>query len=199
MIKRVVNTDPTSPVPADTVAILETVIEERDNAMQKWGVQNHPDGTHDIEWLRNMRDQQRKLVDRQAEEGRANWYDILKEEVFEAGCEEDLVALDKELCQVMQVALVWREDIRRRQGFRTLTMSAEGLSPAAIGAITGMNAEAVKAAMNADHDAAVQTALSQPLPSSARRPVTGPMEVVEGNGPAYGSGRYTQVNDAPTS
>jgi hypothetical protein len=107
-------TDPSSPVPADTVAILESVIEERDRAMAKWGVQNHPDGTLDFQVGRNQRDRQRARVDQKHEEGTSNWYDILLEEVYEVMCEEDLVALDKELNQVMQVCLVWREDLRRR-------------------------------------------------------------------------------------
>jgi len=114
MIKRIVNTDPTSPVPADTIGILESVIEERDRAMQKWGVQSHPDGTADSKLNVFSREKQRERVDRQAETRNSNWFDILLEEVKEARAESDLVALDKELCQVMQVCLVWREDIWRR-------------------------------------------------------------------------------------
>lgn len=175
--KRIVNTDPSSPVPADTVAILETVIEERDSAMQKWGVQSHPDGTSEYDVRQVRRDLQRKAVDAQAENGTSNWYDILLEEVYEAGAEVDLVALDKELCQVMQVCLVWREDIRRRAHYLTTAAGA--------------------AARMVAHDARVQEALAAPLPSSARRPVTGAMSIAPGNGPAYGEGTFAQVNEVP--
>jgi hypothetical protein len=112
--KRVVNADPTSALPQDVLSILESVIEERDRAMGKWGVQNHPDGTGG-KAAEALRDAQRELVDEQAGNGKSNWRDILLEEVREAFAETDLVALDKELMQVMQVCLVWREDIARRQ------------------------------------------------------------------------------------
>lgn len=116
-----------NPVAQGIVQIFESVIEERDRAMRKWGIQNHPDGTHDSPHNRDVRDEQRNVVDQQAENGESNWYDILLEEVKEAGAEVDLVALDKELCQVMQVCTVWREDIQRRQ---TAVSVTEGLSDA---------------------------------------------------------------------
>lgn len=111
--KRVVPTDPSNPVPADVVAILETVIEERDRAMMKWGVQTHPDGTGGIpaEMLRDAAIEDTNLA---AARGEVTWKQILMEEVREAFAETDLVALDNELMQVMQVCCVWREDLRRR-------------------------------------------------------------------------------------
>lgn len=115
-----------NPVAQGIVQIFESVIEERDRALAKWGIQNHPDGTQDSEWNRRARDHQREIVDQQAEGGMggSNWYDILLEEVFEAGAETDLVALDKELCQVMQVCTVWREDLQRRQTAVAVTEAA---------------------------------------------------------------------------
>ena len=107
-------TSPPASVPQDVVAILESVIEERDRAMAKFGVQNHPDGTNNRTAARMLRDIPREKVEEQAAEGKSNWRDILFEEVLEAFAETDLVALDKELMQVMQVCCVWREDIARR-------------------------------------------------------------------------------------
>ena len=111
--KRVVPANPNSALPQDVLTILESVIEERDRAMAKFGVQSHPDGTGGGA-AEILRDQQRDLVDAQAKKGTSNWRDILMEEVREAFAETDLVALDKELMQVMQVCCVWREDIARR-------------------------------------------------------------------------------------
>jgi hypothetical protein len=108
-----VTASPDSALPQDVLTILESVIEERDRAMAKFGVQSHPDGTGGGA-AEIIRDQQREIVDRQARQGKSNWRDILMEEVREAFAETDLVALDKELMQVMQVCCVWREDIARR-------------------------------------------------------------------------------------
>lgn len=106
------------------IQIFESVIEERDRAMVKWGIQSHPDGTRNGMWNRKARDHQRQIVDEQSRNGDANWYDILLEEVLEVACEEDLVALDNELNQVMQVCTVWREDIARRMVAVAVTEAA---------------------------------------------------------------------------
>jgi hypothetical protein len=113
MTDSIVASAPRPPVPQDLLGILESVIEERDRAMAKWGVQSHPDGTGGGA-AEILRDQQRELVDEQQRKGTSNWRDILMEEVREAFAETDLVALDKELMQVMQVCCVWREHIARR-------------------------------------------------------------------------------------
>lgn len=141
--KRVI-ADPSSAVPQDVLGILETVIEERDRAMQKWGVQTHPDGTGGGA-AAILRDQQRDLVDQQKKEGKSNWRDILMEEVREAFAETDLVALDNELMQVMQVCCVWREDIHRRIS----TMLGE------------IPEEALLENERRDHDAKVSEAISE--------------------------------------
>lgn len=112
--KRVI-ADPSSVVPQDVLGILETVIEERDRAMQKWGVQTHPDGTGGVpaEMLRDAAIAETNDA-AAAQNGSLTWKLILMEEVREAFAEKDLVALDNELMQVMQVCCVWREDIHRR-------------------------------------------------------------------------------------
>lgn len=138
-------------IPPGVLSILESVVEERDKAMAVFGIQNHPDGTKASDINRQMRDDQRRLVNRQAESGESNWFDILMEEVLEAGAEEDLVALDKELMQVMQVACVWREDIQRR-------LSAG--SPA--------GGERMSPLEKAVHDARVKDALGHALPGAPR-------------------------------
>lgn len=122
--KRVVSASPDAVLPQDVLGILESVIEERDRAMAKFGVQNHPDGTGGGAAV-ILRDQQIELVDEQARKGTSNWRDILMEEVREAFAETDLVALDKELMQVMQVCCVWREDIARRQAISLLGTTKE--------------------------------------------------------------------------
>jgi len=128
-------------VPADVLGLLELVIEERDRAMQKWGVQNHPDGTGGGA-AAILRDQQRELVDEQARKGTSNWRDILMEEVREAFAETHPDALSKEIVQIMQVCLVWLEDIRRKQGYRS--------------------------GVYADHDQRVREALPQAIPPAHR-------------------------------
>ena len=148
--KRVKNADPSSALPADVLSILESVIEERDRAMAKWGVQNHPDGTGGGA-AEILRDQQRDLVDKQSMNGKSNWRDILLEEVREAFAETDLVALDKELMQVMQVCCVWREDIARRSGTATLSVRGDNLPLTTINAAIGTT--------NEEHDGKVKEAL----------------------------------------
>lgn len=140
--KHVRNADPGHPVPADVIAILETVVEERDRAMAKWGIQNHPDGTGG-EAACILRDAARDATDEAAKKGVLTWKQILMEEVREAFAETDLVALDKELEQVMQVACVWREHLRRRMALAAAGRFTAQLSP--------------------EHDARVQEALKQAL------------------------------------
>lgn len=111
--KKVKSADPSNPVPADVVGILETVIEERDRAMAKWGVQTHPDGTGG-KAAEVLRDAAIAETEEAAANGTVTWKKILMEEVREAFAETDLLALDNELMQVMQVCCVWREDLRRR-------------------------------------------------------------------------------------
>lgn len=122
--KRVVNASPELALPQDVLTIFESVIDERDRAMAKWGVQNHPDGTGGGA-AEILRDQQRDLVDAQTKKGASNWRDILMEEVREAFAETEPVALAKELVQVMQVCTVWLEDLARRHQVSLLGTTKE--------------------------------------------------------------------------
>lgn len=124
--KKVRSADPSNPVPADVVGILESVIEERDSAMAKWGIQNHPDGTGGVP-AEMLRDAAIADTNDAAEAGATTWKLILMEEVREAFAETDLAALDAELNQVMQVCCVWREDLRRRMNLAHDNRVAEAL------------------------------------------------------------------------
>lgn len=102
--------------------VLAEIADERVRQDQKWGEQNHPDGTgpHNI-WPRLFRlpmDRSAGVakgqVDFDAEMGRSTYAGILLEEVFEAMAESDPQALRVELVQVAAVAAQWVEAIDRR-------------------------------------------------------------------------------------
>ncbi|MFI7630233.1 hypothetical protein [Microbispora rosea] len=80
----------------------------------KWGVQDHPDGTHDCQDTRAYADMAREWCQSAAEAGEVTWQHILNEEVAEAFAEEDPEKLLAELLQVEAVARQWRMSIRRR-------------------------------------------------------------------------------------
>lgn len=90
------------------------VIEERRRQDEKWGEQDHPDGTggRGSDEQANM---YRSLCDARHGKGNGSWFDILKEEVFEAGAEADELNLRAELIQVAAVAVSWVESIDRRR------------------------------------------------------------------------------------
>lgn len=71
-----------------------------------------PDGTSVA--YRLACDMARKACDVKAEVGVCTWVDVLKEEVLEAFCEEDVVKLREELVQVMAVAGRWIEALDAR-------------------------------------------------------------------------------------
>jgi hypothetical protein len=101
---------------------------------EKWGEQNHPDGTGDdrlvLAGLRTHRSARpltvddttagtfaflaKHATDRLAAGGHVQWSDILLEEVFEALAENEPAMLRNELIQVAAVALQWAGAIDRR-------------------------------------------------------------------------------------
>lgn len=92
---------------------------------EKWGEQNHPNGTGPMHWdtrsmqtFKEMADRARDECDMAAREGRLTWRHILLEEVFEAMAESDEAKLSGELIQVEGVAAQWRNAIKRRQARR---------------------------------------------------------------------------------
>lgn len=104
--------------------VLEEVSEERARQDQKWGEQNHPNGTGDDRRLLGVIDlptwgticyNARQRADRLNATGRATYLDILLEEVAEALSESDPDRLRAELIQIAAVAVQWVEAIDRRR------------------------------------------------------------------------------------
>lgn len=93
--------------------VLGEVVGERKAQDEKWGEQNHPDGTGD-QYMPHARFA-RSVADVAAREGALTWKDILCEEFYEALAEHDPEKLRTELVQVAAVATAWAEAIDRRQ------------------------------------------------------------------------------------
>ena len=102
--------------------VLAEVAKERHAQDEKWGEQNHPNGTGPEEyWGLDDPDTAaanaarfRNITNQQAAAGRLTWRDILLEEVAEAFAEADPAQLRAELIQVAAVATAWVEAIDRR-------------------------------------------------------------------------------------
>jgi hypothetical protein len=110
-------------------SVLGEVAAERARQDEKWGEQNHLDGTGPLEqpiaaidglieagqaFAPAIRDAAKEVTDRRAQNCSVTWTDILLEEVFEALAEEDLVKLRTELIQTAAVAVQWVSAIDRR-------------------------------------------------------------------------------------
>jgi hypothetical protein len=93
--------------------VLADIGAERVAQNEKWGEQNHPDGTGGSGAL-YVADRYRTVVDGGLENGTATWRDVLLEEVYEALAEPDPNRLRDELVQVAAVAAAWIEAIDRR-------------------------------------------------------------------------------------
>jgi len=96
-----------------TDRVLQEVLAERVRQDERWGEQNHPDGTGDRRWV-DVANVIRGEVDDDARFGRTNWNGVLREEVFEALAESDPAKLRAELIQVAAVTVAWVESIDRR-------------------------------------------------------------------------------------
>ena len=92
--------------------VLELVLAERQAQQDKWGEQNHPDGTQNA--FAYLADNAKEVTDREAQRGTLTWAQILLEEFWEAMSETDPEKLQVELVQVAAVAVAWVEAIRRR-------------------------------------------------------------------------------------
>lgn len=95
------------------ITALGEVARERILQNEKWGEQNHPDGTG-LPTDRSMADYFASRCQRDATEGMTTWRGILLEEVYEALAEADPVQLRAELVQVAAVAVAWIEALDRR-------------------------------------------------------------------------------------
>lgn len=97
---------------SDVVEVLSEVFEERARQDEKWGEQNHPDGTggpldvHVVETYKF-------LCERATANGSLRWQHILQEEVAEV-CAATGQDLRGELIQVAAVCVAWVECIDRR-------------------------------------------------------------------------------------
>lgn len=87
---------------------------ERKRQNERWGEQNHPDGTGTF-FTRGAADHSRRSCEAAAKAGTVTWFDILNEEVCEAFAEKDPHKLITELIQVAAVCKQWVEAIERRR------------------------------------------------------------------------------------
>jgi hypothetical protein len=92
--------------------IFDQLSAERRRQHEKFGQQDHKDGTS----IRNkhLADEARRACDGDFRRGHGSWNVILMEEVFEAIAEEEPEKLREELLQVAAVAIAWIEAIDRR-------------------------------------------------------------------------------------
>lgn len=93
--------------------ILAEIQAERERQDDRWGEQNHPDGTG-MHFLKGGADNARRECQAAFDAGRGTWRHVLYEEVYEALAEKEPAALRAELVQVAAVAAAWIAAIDRR-------------------------------------------------------------------------------------
>lgn len=104
--------------------IADEVAAEIARQNERWGVQNHPNGTGPrVRWMgadgptaASTAEAMRDWCDAQHKRGEGTWMDILLEEVFEALAESNPARLRAELIQVAAVAQQWAAAIDRIGG-----------------------------------------------------------------------------------
>lgn len=94
-------------------AVYAAIARERDAQNEKWGEQNHPDGTGGLGRVADAAGA-RHWCQMQAAENTVTWSDILEEEIAEALAESDPVKLRDELVQSGAVIVAWIEALDRR-------------------------------------------------------------------------------------
>ncbi|WP_433584572.1 hypothetical protein [Microbacterium hydrocarbonoxydans] len=103
------------------MSVLEELAAERRRQDEKWGEQNHPDGTGTgtevvpLWYAEDFAEWAKHATDVAARASVVTWREILLEEVAEAFDESDLDKLRTELVQVAAVATQWVEAIDRRR------------------------------------------------------------------------------------
>lgn len=101
----------------DDTRILMEIGDEMAVSIDKWGIQNHPDGTGaafpggDAAMIRDLA---REVCNVRHAQGEGTWAHILTEEYREALAEDAPDALRAELIQVAAVAALWVAAIDRR-------------------------------------------------------------------------------------
>lgn len=96
-----------------TDAVLIEVAAERARQDERWGEQNHPDGTGSPDQAK-LAELARTWCEDTFGAGYGTWADVLAEEVAEALAESDPARLRAELVQVAATAVCWIEAIDRR-------------------------------------------------------------------------------------
>ena len=93
--------------------ILHEIKQERRRQDDKWGEQNHPDGT-DTKWA-VVANRMKAQCERKARDGKLTFRDIFEEEIWEAYAETDETKLRAELIQAAAVLVNWIGAIDRRR------------------------------------------------------------------------------------
>ncbi len=96
-----------------TIEVLNEVLDERKRQFDRFGEQNHPDGTSSIN--EDSASMAKLACERADSGGYLTWYHISNEEHWEAMAETDQDALRKELIQDIAVKVAWVECIDRRK------------------------------------------------------------------------------------
>lgn len=99
--------------PRITTLVADEVVAERARQDDRWGEQNHPDGTGSPAQIARS-ESTRRDCEAAAASDRLTWCDVLREEVAEAFAESDPGLLRAELLQVAAVAMAWVEHLDRR-------------------------------------------------------------------------------------
>ncbi|MFI6819013.1 hypothetical protein ACIBG7_41925 [Nonomuraea sp. NPDC050328] len=99
-------------VPGLLAAVLADVAAERVRQDERFGIQEHPDGTGPDRT--QAADAARAATDAAKAAGQVTWRHILHEEVLEAFAEQEAEALRAELVQVAAVAVKWIQSLDRR-------------------------------------------------------------------------------------
>lgn len=94
-------------------SILQEIADERVRQDEKWGEQNHPDGTN-AKWS-TIADGMKAKCESKASRGQLTWRDIFEEEIWEAYGEVDPELLRAELVQAAAVLVNWIGAIDRRK------------------------------------------------------------------------------------
>lgn len=99
------------------LGVLPEIADERERQDERWGEQNHPDGTGPGFAIDAKR--ARHSCNLAASLGLVSYRDILNEEVYEAFAESDPDKLRHELVQVAAVAVAWIEKLDRERAAST--------------------------------------------------------------------------------
>lgn len=98
----------------------EMIDEERIRQIEKWGPQQHPDGTG-LPGDAHVARVAQEACEQATADGTLTWRHIATEEFYEALAENDLDKLVVELTQTAAVIQAWIADVQRRKNAMTLS------------------------------------------------------------------------------